>query len=212
MLQQMSIKTRAASGKQCSKRQAATKLPTCDELTVLKPAKSGVSLTLSLVERPPLVVGMKCPVIKRNTGRRWSGIWSNRVRVHTTTGHERRGVAAGMTGHDRSTFMYNVGASSAFPLRCCCGPRHAHPCVSGGWRRLRALAGAAEAIAGGGSAWHRSCDDNKHFACIWPQRASIFARFCGFKKRPLGFSVLLQKKFKTVFPFNLSLCMDESSE
>jgi hypothetical protein len=82
----------------------------------------------------------------------------------------------------------------------------------GGWRRLRALAGAAEAIAGGGSAWHRSCDDNKHFACIWPQRASIFARFGGFKKRPLGFSVLLQKKFKTVFPFNLSLCMDESSE
>ena len=82
-----------ASGKrqaellQSSKRQAATNLPTCDELTVLKPAKSVVSFTLSLVERPPLVVGMKFPIIKRSTGRRRSRIWSNRVGLRGKTGH-----------------------------------------------------------------------------------------------------------------------------
>ena len=57
--------------------------------------------------------------------------------------------------------------------------RGAPECPRGGGRRLRAPAGAAEAIAGGGSAWHRPCDDNKHFGYIWPQREARFARFGG---------------------------------
>ena len=71
---QIANRKRQAELLQSSKRQAATNLPTCDELTVLKPAKSGVSLTLSLVERPPLVVGMKFPIVERNRGMNWSSI------------------------------------------------------------------------------------------------------------------------------------------
>ena len=57
--------------------------------------------------------------------------------------------------------------------------RGAPECPRGGGRRPRAPAGAAEAIADGGSAWHRPCDDNKHFGHIWPQRDARFARFGG---------------------------------
>ena len=88
-----------------------------------------------------------------------------------------RGVAADMTRHLLSTFMYNVGASSAFPLRCCCGARHAHPCVPGGWRRLRAPAGAVEAVAGCASAWHRPCGYTKRCGYIWPRAHARFAAF-----------------------------------
>ena len=88
-----------------------------------------------------------------------------------------RGVAADMTRHPLSTFMYNVGASSGFPLRCCCRPRHAHPCVPGGWRRLRAPAGAVEAAAGGASAWHRPCEYTKRCGYIWSQAHARFAAF-----------------------------------
>ena len=73
--------------------------------------------------------------------------------------------------------MHNVGARSGFPLRCCCGARHRIHALRGGWRQPAAPAGAAEAMAGDARAWHRPCDDNKCFACIWTQRYARIASF-----------------------------------
>ena len=57
---------------------------------ILKPTKPPVSLALSLLEGPPLVVGIPGPIIEGHTV---SGD-SARTKIRTTTGHDAEGVGA----------------------------------------------------------------------------------------------------------------------